>query len=71
MLNMAILAKQCWRIIKNLETMWVRVMKMLYFSKEFNLRCKEGCKHIRREGFSKGKYGVVDYEWGRSKYMEG
>ena len=34
LLNLALLGKQCWRIINNPEAMWVRILKGTYF-----LRC--------------------------------
>lgn len=34
-LNSAMLAKQAWRVICNLDALWVRILKMLYPNEEF------------------------------------
>ena len=42
--NVALLAKQCWRIINNPEAMWVRIVKDIYFCRCLVLEAKKCAK---------------------------
>ena len=44
LLNIALLAKQVWRIINNLEAMWVKILKGRYFSRGSILETKKGLR---------------------------
>lgn len=42
--NLALLAKQCWRIITNPDDFWVKMLKGLYFPNSVFLSAKKGSK---------------------------
>ncbi|CAL1393718.1 unnamed protein product [Linum trigynum] len=42
--NMALLAKQAWRILTNKDTLWVKVLKSIYFPNSDFLNGKKGSK---------------------------
>ncbi|CAL1388192.1 unnamed protein product [Linum trigynum] len=42
--NMALLAKQAWRLLTNPGALWVKVVKSIYFPKEDFLKAKKGSK---------------------------
>ena len=44
LLNIALLAKQCWRIIRNPKVLWVKIIKGVYFPKYTILEAKKGAK---------------------------
>ena len=44
LLNIALLAKQCWRIIRNPKVLWVKIIKGVYFLKYTILEVKKGAK---------------------------
>ena len=78
LLIIALLAKQCWRILSNPDEMLVKVIKEIYF-----LRCSilEARKRaiaswawasiLEGRDFFKRKYEVASDEWGRSGVLEG
>ncbi|CAN1194207.1 Uncharacterized mitochondrial protein AtMg00310 [Linum perenne] len=43
-LNLALLAKQGWRILDNPDTLWVRLLKSLYFHNRNFLTAKQGAR---------------------------
>ncbi|XP_062021220.1 uncharacterized mitochondrial protein AtMg00310-like [Rosa rugosa] len=42
--NKALLAKQCWRLLKNPDALWSRVLKARYFSNSSFLLAKKGAR---------------------------
>ena len=44
LLSIALLVKQCWRIIRNPEALWVKVIKGVYFPKCTILKTKKGAR---------------------------
>ena len=77
LLNIALLAKQCWMMVLNPKAWQMRIMKGTYFFRCAIMDAKKGGKGIvglgkynEREGVFEGEGYVVSHEWGRSKHME-
>ena len=44
LMNIALLAKQCWRMVENSEAWWVKIMKGIYFPRCAFMDAKKGAK---------------------------
>ena len=71
--NLALLAKQTWRMMENPSTLSYRVMKGIYFSSGFLYNAKRGHKPSwiwgsLLEGRKEGDYGRVDLGSGKWKH---
>lgn len=52
--NKALLARQCWRIIRNPHVMWVRILKARYFPNSTFLKAKKGARASGKRRESRG-----------------